>query len=80
MSGHYFGPWYVEVNLSNGERAYLMCIEEGCFMTTKKKDAAARFLTEAGARKFFKECSYLPCYTDRSAYIVDGFTMKSRGF
>lgn len=77
MGGHLIGKFLLKVTLSNGEVAYLMDIHEGSFQTTRNPEAAARFLTAAGAKKYYYSMYHLPYYDDPSVYISDGFVIKS---
>ena len=80
MGGHYFGKYLVEVTLSNGDVEYLMDVSDGCVQTTSNPEAAARFLTEAGAKKYYYSVYHLPCFLDQSVYITSGFVMKERNY
>lgn len=80
MGGHYFGKFLIEVTLSNGERAFLMDVEDGYVQVTRNRDAAARFLTEAGAKKYYYSVYHMYLYSDPSVYITNGFVKKTTHF
>ena len=74
MGGHLFGKFIVEVLLEDGTREYLMEVEDGYNLTTRNPDAAARFMTSAGAKKYYYSVYHMPAYSSNGAqYIVDAF-------
>ena len=77
MASHLFGKFIIEVSLSDGTRAYLMEEDDGYIMCTKNPDAAARFMTEAGAKKYYYSVYHMPTYCNTTCYITNGWVKKS---
>ena len=81
MASHLFGKYFIEVLLEDGTREYLMEVEEGYNFTTKNPEAACRFMTAAGAKKYYYSVYHLPAYSSNGAqYIVDAFVKVSNRF